>query len=63
MVLGLFLFDVPSVIFGVELFLDLSEEMMLSTCLFFLVSLHPLLILILFSLFNLGLLKRSVPWV
>ena len=51
-VLQLFLFDVPSVIFGVEFFLDLSEEMMmLFMCLFFLAALHPLLILILLSLF------------
>ena len=62
-VLGLFLFDAPSIIFGVEFFLDLSEEMMLFTSLFFLEFLHPLLILIMFSFFNLGLLEWLVPWI
>ena len=51
-VLGLFLFDVSNVIFGVEFFLHLDEEILM---LFISTVLHPLLILILFSLFNLGI--------
>ena len=52
-VLGLFLFDVQNAIFRVEFFLDLNREMMmlLFRILFFLAALHPLVILILLSLF------------